>query len=281
MADTKFPNTNPAEIGNITGWTYPAISSSGQIVYRVDFEGGKWPSTTPAPRQTQFVTQSFTVQFTPPAPYDVKMTNENASVVYKVSGEYDISGTSNTIRAYRGNVELTNVPTFTGGQTDAFGTFGYPYQCRVSLAAKSGHITLVDNNFTAGKPITGSPAFMPALRGWADPVNNPTAEVVYQIDCEYSGSVVSGSTIFKTQSLSIQYEGNTGPGIVMRGIWSGSVDYIGSVETTNKRRDAVIWPNPSNYNNETHYWAAVSGSGPNTGKKHNPAIIVGLLAIFG
>ena len=271
---TAFPSpaTNPATIGDIISWTYPAISSSGQIVYRIDFEGDSSSTNTsirPLARQTQFVTQSFTVQFTPPAPYEVTMTNENASVVYKVSGEYDVTGTSNTVRAYRGNVELTNVPTFTGGQTDAFGTFGYPYQCRVSLSSKPAHITLVDNNFTAGKPITGSPAFMPAIRGWADPVNNPTAEIVYQIDCEYSGSIVSGSTIFKTQSLSIQYEGNTGPGIVMRGIWSGSVNYIGSVETTNKRRDAVIWPNPANYNNETHYWAAVSGSGPNTYKKHD------------
>jgi hypothetical protein len=278
---TAFPSpaTNPATIGDITGWTYPAISSSGQIVYRIDFEGDGSSTNTsirPLARQTQFVTQSFTVQFTPPAPYEVIMTNENASVVYKVSGEYDITGTSNTVRAYRGNIELINVPTFTGGQYDAFGTFGYPYQCRVSLSSKPDHITLVDTNFTAGKPITGSPAFMPAIRGWDDPVNNPTAEIVYQIDCEYSGSIVSGSTIFKTQSLSIQYEGNTGPGIVMRGIWANTVDYIGSVETTNKRRDAVIWPNPANYNNETHYWAAASGSGPNTYKKHdNGAFIAG------
>ena len=268
------PTTNPATLGNITGWTYPAISSSGQIVYRIDFEGDSSstnPSIRPLARQTQFVTQSFTVQFTPPAPYEVTMTNENASVVYKVSGEYDITGTSNIIRAYRGNVELTNTASFVGpggGQYDAFGKFGFPNKCRVSLSSKSGHITLA-GGLTAGQFVSGTPATIGSITGWADPVNNPTAEIVYQIDCEYSGSIVSGSTIFKTQSLSIQYEGNTGPGIVMRGIWSGSVNYIGSVETTNKRRDAVIWPNPANYNNETHYWAAVSGSGPNTYKKHD------------
>jgi len=279
---TVFPltTTNPATIGDIISWTSPAVNTSGKIVYRVDFEGDSSSTNVlvrPLARQIQFVTQSISVQFTPPAPYAVTMTNENASVVYKVSGEYDITGTSNIIRAYRGNLELTNTASFVGpggGQYDAFGTFGFPNKCRVSLSSKPGHITLA-GGLTAGGFISGTPATIGSITGWDDPVNNPTAEIVYQIDCEYSGSIVSGSTIFKTQSLSIQYEGNTGPGIVMRGIWSGSVDYIGAVETTNKRRDAVIWPNPSNYNNETHYWAAASGSGPNTGKKHNPAIIVG------
>jgi hypothetical protein len=93
---------------------------------------------------------------------------------------------------------------------------------------------------------------------WTDPETNQTAEIVYQIDCE------GRATFFKTQSLSVQFEGNTGPGIVMRGVWKNSIDYIGSVETTNKRRDAVIWPDPPTINNATHYFAAVSGSGPGT-----------------
>jgi len=271
---TVFPNptTNPATLGNITGWTSPATNKSGTIVYRVDFEGDKSSTNTsirPLARQTQFVTQSFSVQFEAPAPYDVKMTNENASVVYKVSGQYDLTGTSNIIRVFRGSTELVNTNPLPAAETDAYGTTGLSKEkCRVTISSKSGHLTLA-GGLTAGQFISGTPATIGIITGWADPVNNPTAEIVYQIECE------GRQTLIKTQSLSIQYEGNTGPGIVMRGIWSGSVDYIGAVETTNKRRDAVIWPNPSNYNNETHYWAAASGSGPNTGKKHNPAIIVG------
>ncbi len=266
------PTTNPATIGNITSWTSPATNKSGQIVYRIDFEGDSSSTNTsirPLARQTQFVTQSFSVQFEAPAPYDVKMTNENASVVYKVSGQYDLTGTSNTIRAYRGSTELVNTNPLPATDTDAYGTTGLSKEkCRVTISSKSGHITLA-GGLTAGQFVSGTPATIGSITGWADPVNNPTAEIVYQIECE------GRQTLIKTQSLSIQYEGNTGPGIVMRGIWANTVDYIGSVETTNKRRDAVIWPNPANYNNETHYWAAVSGSGPNTGKKHNPALIVG------
>jgi len=266
------PTTNPATIGNITSWTSPATNKSGQIVYRIDFEGDSSSTNTsirPLARQTQFVTQSFSVQFEAPAPYDVKMTNENASVVYKVSGQYDLTGTSNTIRAYRGSTELVNTNPLPATDTDSYGTTGLSKEkCRVTISSKSGHITLA-GGLTAGQFVSGTPATIGSITGWADPVNNPTAEIVYQIECE------GRQTLIKTQSLSIQYEGNTGPGIVMRGIWANTVDYIGSVETTNKRRDAVIWPNPANYNNETHYWAAVSGSGPNTGKKHNPAIIVG------
>ena len=266
------PTTNPATIGNITGWTSPATNKSGTIVYRVDFEGDRFstnPSIRPLARQTQFVTQSFTVQFEAPAPYDVQMTNENASVVYKVSGQYDLTGTSNSIRVYRGSTELVNTNPLPATDTDSYGTTGLSKEkCRITISSKSGHITLA-GGLTAGQFVSGTPATIGSITGWADPVNNPTAEIVYQIECE------GRQTLIKTQSLSIQYEGNTGPGIVMRGIWSNTVDYIGAVETTNKRRDAVIWPNPANYNNETHYWAAVSGSGPNTGKKHNPGIIVG------
>ena len=271
---TVFPltTTNPATIGDIISWTSPATNKSGQIVYRIDFEGDRFSTNTsirPLARQTQFVTQSFSVQFEAPAPYDVKMTNENASVVYKVSGQYDLTGTSNIIRAFRGSTELVNTNPLPAAETDAYGTTGLSKEkCRVTISSKSGHITLA-GGLTAGQFISGTPATIGSITGWADPVNNPTAEIVYQIECE------GRQTLIKTQSLSIQYEGNTGPGIVMRGIWSGSVDYIGAVETTNKRRDAVIWPNPANYNNETHYWAAASGSGPNTGKKHNPALIVG------
>ena len=249
----KFPTSNPASIGDVSAWYAPAINKSGQVVYKIDFENN---------RQVQFVTQSISVQFEPPAPYDVKLTNENSSAVYKVSGQFSLTNTNTGIRVYRGNTELTNKPAgFTSGKTDAYGEFGYPNQCRVSIYSKSSHITLA-NSWLAGSYITGVPAQMPNIVGWTDPNTNSTGEIVYQIECEYVSSslmVRPESTIYKTQSLSIQFEGSTGPGIVMRGEWNNATDYSGSVETRNFRRDAVIYGT-----SPTTYYAAISGSGPGT-----------------
>jgi hypothetical protein len=257
---TKFPPSRPASIGNLTGWTYPGTNKSGNIIYKVDFENG---------RQTQFVTQSIGVQFTPPAPYDAKLTNDNSSIVYKVSGEVEFFGTGTLIRAYRGDTILTNKPSgFTGGQPDAYGNTGYKEQCRITIFDKSSHITLA-GGLVPGNPVPGistsaslgtNPDWI-GVTAWNDPEANPTGVIIYEIDCE------GRQKLYKTQSLSVQFEGNTGPGVVMRGEWSAGTDYIGSVETTNYRRDAVIYnPIPGT----TTYYAAVSGSGPGTAAGNQP-----------
>jgi hypothetical protein len=240
---SKF-NLNPAEIGNITDWNAPATNKSGQIVYKIDFENG---------RQSQFVTQSVAVQFTAPPPYDAKLTNENSSAVYKVSGQFTTTGTGTFIRVYRGNTELTNTGTMPATDTDAYGTTGLSKdKCRVSVYSKSAHINLA-GGLVPGSWVSGTPASMANLAGWTDPASHPTAEIVYQIDCE------GRQTLYKTQSISIQYEGSTGPGIVMRGEWKVDTNYIGSVETSDYRIDAVIYGT-----NPTTYYASVSGSGPGT-----------------
>ena len=262
LSPAKFPQSNPAEIGNLTGWHKPAHSSSAQIVYKVEFEGES--SGSFRSRQTQFVTQSIAVQFTPPAPYNVFMQNENSSIVYRVSGELEITGTANRIKAYRGSQELEHKPSgFTGAKQDAYGDFGYPNQYKVSILSFSSCLGMPAGIDYPNAPVPGNPATFPGITGWTDPENNPNAEIVYQIDCEYvSGSSSRpGTTLFKTQSLSVQFEGATGPGIVMRGEWSNTIDYIGSVETTNNRRDAVTYLATPN---STKYYAAISGSGPAT-----------------
>jgi hypothetical protein len=264
MADTKFPSSNPAEIGNITDWLSPATNKSGQIVYRIDFEGDSSttnPLVRPLARQTQFVTQSIAVQFTPPAPYDIKMTNENSSAVYKVSGEFTTSGTGNQIRVYRGGTELTNTNPLPATDTDAYGTTGLSKdKCRVSILSKSSWLTL-PNSWLNGSFVTGVPATMPPITNWTDPSTNTVAEIVYQIECE------GRETLYKTQSLSIQIEGATGPGIVMRGEWNNATDYSGSVETQNTRRDAVIYGT-----SPVTYYAAISGSGPTTYNKQGTLV---------
>jgi hypothetical protein len=251
--------TAPASMPNITTWDKPAINKTGEIIYKIEFEGYSNQVATnftrPLSRQTEFVTQSFAVQFTEPAPYDIKMQNENSSVVYRVSGEIELDATSNIIRAYRGGYELTNKPLgFTGVEIDAYGSSSYEYQCTVDVHFKPTHITL-GGGLNVDDRLTGTPASMPNIVGWDSPETNPTAEIVYRVNCE------GRQTFYKTQSLSVQYEGAVGPGIVMRGEWSNQTDYIGKVENTNSRRDAVIY---NAVPGTTNYYAAISGSGPNT-----------------
>ena len=252
QSSNKFPTSNPASIDDIAAWYAPAVNKSGQIVYKIDFENN---------RQVQFVTQSISVQFEPPAPYVVNLTNESSAAVYKVSGQLSLSNTGTDIRVYRGGTELTNKPAgFTSPQRDAYGVTGYQNQCRISIYSKSSHLTLA-NGWLPGSYITGVPAQMPNISGWTDPSTNVTAEIVYQVECE------GRQTLYKTQSLSLQIEGSTGPGIVMRGEWSSLINYSGSVETRNFRRDAVIYGT-----NPTTYYAAISGSGPQTYNKQGTLV---------
>ena len=253
--------TSPASKPDIASWDKPAINRSGEIVYKVDFEGyspfvANDFISRPPTRQTEFVTQSFAVQFTEPAPYDIKMQNENSSAVYRVSGEVELNTTSNIIRAYRGTYELTNKPAgFTGAQIDAYGSSSYEYQCTVEVHSCPGYIHLDNDNIIVDDILPSNPATMPGVTAWDNPETNTTAEIVYRVNCE------GRQTFYKTQSLAIQFEGAVGPGIVMRGEWSPSIDYIGQVETTNNRRDAVTYLATQD---TVKYYAAISGSGPAT-----------------
>ena len=181
--------------------------------------------------------------------YNVVLSNENASIVYKVSGATTFTGTGTTIRVYKGSQELQEVTTY-GNQTyDLQGNYiGSIGEFSASIYSKSSFIHLPSNI------VIGPSASMADITSWDYPKTNPTGYVVYKIDLEDGRAVV-----YKTESLAVQYEGNTGPGIVMRGTYDSATNYIGSVETTNYRRDAVIYGT-----NPTTYYAALSGSGPAT-----------------
>ncbi len=242
---------NPAEIGNLLSWTNPAVNTAGTVVYKVDFENG---------RKSEFYSQSFSSQIIAPAPYNVTLTNENSSIIYRVSGEIEYNLTPTTINVYRGDVELINSASLIAGQethTDMYGEAGWKEKCRVSIYAKSAHITL-SGSLTAGSHVSGTPAIMGGITQWLNPEVNQTAFIIYQIDCE------GRDVLYKTQSLSVQYEGNTGPGIVMRGIWKNDIDYIGS-DISGNRRDAVIYPDPATNGNVTQYYGAIQENGPGTG----------------
>ena len=189
--------------------------------------------------------------------YNVVLSNENASIVYKVSGATTFAGTATTIRAYKGGTELTPVSAYTNQTYDLQGNYiGSIGEFSASIYSKSSFITLPSST------ITGNPFTMGDITAWGYPKTNPTGYVVYKIDIEDGRA-----TVFKTESISVQYEGNTGPGVVMRGTYDSATNYIGSVETTNYRRDAVIYGT-----NPTTYYAALSGSGPGTtAGAHSPS----------
>jgi hypothetical protein len=193
--------------------------------------------------------------------YNAVVNPENTSIVYKVSGELEITNTSAVITATKGGEALTHKPSgFSAQSQDPFGNnIGSLGEYQVTIHSKSAHITLGDSKVSASVLNGSTNATIGNIAGWVNPEGNPTGQIVYRINFENGKQIT-----FKTQSIAIQFEGATGPGIVMRGVWNNSTDYIGSVETTNYRRDAVIWPDPGNSGGNTRYYAAISGSGPGT-----------------
>ena len=201
--------------------------------------------------------------------YNALLTNENASIVYKVSGQTSNVGTGTRILATKGDVPLAHVSSFSAKQQNPvngaeIGSIG---EYRVKVISKSGHISLAGGvDATPGTnivPTVGGVAQIGDLSSWTDPVNNQTATIVYEIDFENGRQILN-----KTQSLSVQFEGNVGPGIVLRGEWRNDIDYIGVVETTNYRRDAVIYRTDG----VTRYYLAISGSGPATNNKQGTLV---------
>jgi hypothetical protein len=206
--------------------------------------------------------------------YNALLTNESSAMLYKVSGQQTRAGTGTRILATKGDVPLTHKQTFSAKQQNPvngqdIGSIG---EYQVTISSFSPHLTLagsLQNGYTV--PTVSGEAVIGDLLGWVDEINNQNAQIVYKIDFENGRQIT-----YKTQSFSVQYEGNIGPGIVMRGEWRNDLDYIGLVETTNYRRDAVIYRDAGT----TKYYQAVSGSGPATYKKHdngalNPALLVG------
>ena len=193
--------------------------------------------------------------------YNAVVNPENTSIVYKVSGELEIANTSAVITATKGGQALTHRPSgFSAQSQDPFGNnIGSLGEYQVTIHSVSGHITLGDSKVSASVLNGSTNATIGNIAGWVNPEGNPTGQIVYRVNFENGKQIT-----FKTQSISIQFEGATGPGIVMRGVWNNATDYIGSVETTNYRRDAVIWPDPGNSGGNTRYYAAISGSGPGT-----------------
>ena len=193
--------------------------------------------------------------------YNASLTNDNVSIIYRVSGEVELGETGTTITATKGTTSLTHADPFSPQTLDNFfNEIGSLGEYQVTIHSKSAYLGLAGGLVSQSiLPTVSGQAVIGNLVSWTTADSNPIGSVVYRIDFENGNGVA-----FKTQSFSVQFEGNTGPGIVMRGQYTEYQNYIGSYETTNLRRDAVIWPDPSGSSGVTHYFAALSGSGPNT-----------------
>jgi hypothetical protein len=183
--------------------------------------------------------------------YNVQLTNENSSVVSSVFDVLTLSGSGTDILATKGDVALQAVTSFSSPTFDQLGSEIPNGEYRVKIASKPSYITLAGGLVSGSTvPVVSGIARIGDITAWSTPRENTTAQIVYEVNLENGRR-----TTFKTQSLSVQFEGAIGPGLIMRGVWTGSLQYI--FDTPSKRRDSVIYPGGIN---ETYYWASLTSS---------------------
>jgi hypothetical protein len=175
--------------------------------------------------------------------YQVSLTNPSPSVGVTVAGTLTLDTTGTQIRAFKAATELTHVSTYS---SETVNSIGDPIG---TLGEFSSSLHYIPTFITQPNFPTGNPANIDPITDWNIPSDNKSATLIYKVDIENGRA-----TYFLSQSLSTVFEGATGPGIVMRGEWTGSVDYLFSLEQ--KRRDAVVvkFDNGSGGDVETHYF---------------------------
>jgi hypothetical protein len=179
--------------------------------------------------------------------YQVFLTNPSPTITVKVDGELDLSTTGTQIKAFKGTEELTHVQNYSAQQLD---NVGDPIG---TLGEFSSSLFQIDTYITQPSYPQGNPASIGTLSDWTSPQNNPTATVIYKVDIENGRS-----TYFLSQSLAATFEGDVGPGLVFRGPWTGSIEYI--YDKNSKRRDAVLYSESGNEPYDTYYATKDSGS---------------------
>jgi hypothetical protein len=180
--------------------------------------------------------------------YSAQLSNPASSITVEVDGTTFFDNAGTLIRAYKGGSELQYVEVYDEEAVDPvtflpIGTFG---QFSASVDQISTYLT--QGTLRDGKEIVSSSGELYAsaslITNWNSPQQNTQGFVIYKIDFENGRG-----TQFVQQSFSTVFEGATGPGIVMRGEWTGSIPYI--FDQGNQRRDAVL----RDVSGTTHYWA--------------------------
>ena len=179
--------------------------------------------------------------------YQVFLTNPSPTITVKIDGELDLSTTGTQIKAFKGTQELTHVQNYSAQQLD---NVGDPIG---TLGEFSSSIFNLDTYISQPSFPQGNPASVGPLDDWTLPQDNPTATVIYKVDIENGRA-----TYFLSQSIASTKEGDVGPGLVFRGPWTGSIEYIYNKES--KRRDSVLYSESGNEPYDTYYATKDSGS---------------------
>ena len=177
--------------------------------------------------------------------YQVFLTNPSPSVGVEVDGTTTLDTTGTQITALKGTTQLTHVSTYS---EETLNLIGDPIG---TIGEFSSSLYYVPSFITQPNIPNGNPASVDPITAWTLPQDNKSATIVYKVDIENGRA-----TYFLSQSLSTVFEGATGPGIVVRGEWTGSVDYLFSLEQ--KRRDAIIYKYDNGGEQETHYFATTN-----------------------
>jgi hypothetical protein len=177
--------------------------------------------------------------------YQVSLTNPSPSVGVEVDGTLTLDTTGTQIRAFKATTELTHVSTYS---PETVNSIGDPIG---TLGEFSASLHYVPTFITQPNLVIGNPANIDPITDWNIPQDNKSATLIYKVDIENGRA-----TYFLSQSLSTVFEGATGPGIVMRGEWTGSIDYLFSLEQ--KRRDAVVYKYTNGPDVETHYFGTTN-----------------------
>jgi len=182
--------------------------------------------------------------------YQVFLTNPSPSVGVEVDGTTTLDTTGTQITALKGTEELTHVSTYS---PETVNLIGDPIG---TLGEFSASLHYVPTFITQPNFPNGNPASIDPITNWNLPQDNKSATLIYKVDIENGRA-----TYFLSQSISTVFEGATGPGIVVRGEWTGSIDYLFSLEQ--KRRDAVVYKYNNGGTEETHYFGTTNALNDN------------------
>ena len=225
------------------------VAPGESAVYRVTLRDGSSDENDTVFAENQITITGIQAGGTP---YNVSLTNENSSIFANVYDTITFTGTGTQILATKGGTPLLATQSFSTSTFDQLGTVIPNGEYKVTLFSTSSHITPATSNLTLGStiPVVNNIATIGDLSDWRYLRNtasllplSSSAEIIYEVDLEDGKAVY-----YKTQSLTVQYEGAIGPGLIMRGEWTGSIDYIFDVQA--KRRDAVF----RDISGNVHYW---------------------------
>ena len=230
----------PSTLNTYTVTDFP--SSGSQNTYKVELLDG-------SPSSPVFSTDTVTITGIRDgiSGYDAGLSNPIATINVDVGGSTDLTNTGTLIRAYKGVTELQYTQSYEETDQDSNGFSIYEGQFSASIFDNSPYITPAPLEEVNGELY----ASQSIITSWTDPQINDTAFITYKIDFE-NGEAEQ----FITQNIRAVSDGATGPGIVLRGEWTGSIDYIYDLEQS--RRDAVIRTSDDSGNTGTYYFATTA-----------------------